>query len=89
MVSEQACVCSESGGGVSAGAADCASSQSAYYYRVWSKEKGENMQIEPWSKITQPGEVDNWALLWSDILTFSRSLKITKKSRSTHLKRYF
>ena len=31
----------------------------------------------------------NWALLWSDILTFSRSLKIAKKSRSTHLKCYF
>ena len=32
---------------------------------------------------------DIWALLWSDILTFSRSLKMTKKTRSTHLKRYF
>ena len=36
-----------------------------------------------------PSSSSNWALLWSDILTFSRSLKITKKSRSTYLKRYF
>ena len=30
-----------------------------------------------------------WALLWSDIFTFSRKLKMAKKSRSTHVKRHF
>ena len=32
---------------------------------------------------------NSWALLWSDIFTFSRTLKTAKKSRSGHLKCYF
>ena len=52
-----------------------------------SEEELERMEQE--GLLTDDTDDSNWALLWSDIFTFSRALEIAKKSRSTHLKQHF